>query len=434
MLLRSDSFLTGTATATALTSRIVPLPRQGALALAWQARAVLKALGTGFWALAMLPILLALPAHAQQPTAAPKVVTKPGALAAPTKPAAAAAKDASGTKPGAGGPQRIASQGFQYTIEKLPAWVDTLAVRSVARPDAAPWHYVLRDDQYLIAPEGHQYHVHVIRRINTSNGLQEGTQIASGFDPKYQSFALHELSIRRGGQVINKLTPKAITLLRREQGLEQLRYDGLVTVSMVIEDARVGDLIQYRYTVTGSNPVIGGRVEVVEYGAVPTTSTDTLRFRVRYPQSRNLRFDNLERFDREDAPAPAGMKDVRFIARDLPAVEYRANTPPRDLLKHMVGISEFRSWQEVADWGRELFVPGKVEPTGEVAKLVAQVRNDAGADPLRQAERALRFVQQDIRYFSILFGESSHRPTSPEKCSNSATATAKTSHCCWCLC
>src|SRR5437870_347882 len=44
-----------------------------------------------------------------------------------------------------------------------------------------------------------------------------------------------------------------------EAALENGVYSGTVTASILVDDLRVGDTIEYQYSVVGDNPVFGGK-------------------------------------------------------------------------------------------------------------------------------------------------------------------------------
>jgi lipoprotein NlpI/transglutaminase-like putative cysteine protease len=315
---------------------------------------------------------------------------------------------------GAASATKFSSQGFSYTVEKLPAWVDSPNPPSASSAYAASegWHYVLRDSQFRADGKEIAQHVNIIRRINTKAGLEEGAKFSLSFEPSYQRLAFHEITIRRDGQALSRLKPESISLLRREKQLENATYDGFVTAAVNIDDARVGDLISYRYSIVGSNPVLKNRLVVVE----PVKSfqaTDFVRVRTLANKSRYLNVWGGVGLDRRESEISNSMLETLYSGRALPAMTFRDDAPPIEWIENSLIISEFRNWQEVQAWGRDLFDQPLVG--ADVLARAREISAKAGDDPRRRIEAALQFVQQDIRYFSMSFGESSHRPTAPSK-------------------
>ena len=94
-----------------------------------------------------------------------------------------------------------------------------------------------------------------------------------------------------------------------------------------------------------------------------------------------------QRLDREDL-APSW-------AMELPSVQF----------------SEYRSWREVA----ELFAPYYVAPLPSALEgVVDRIAADC-ADPAQRAVDWLRFVQRELRYFSLSLGEGGFVPREPDE-------------------
>ena len=68
---------------------------------------------------------------------------------------------------------------------------------------------------------------------------------------------VHAIDVWRGGQRLDRRQQSRIEVLRREAGLEAGLLDGGRELSVTIPDIRVGDRIEYRYTIHGYNPVFG---------------------------------------------------------------------------------------------------------------------------------------------------------------------------------
>ena len=75
------------------------------------------------------------------------------------------------------------------------------------------------------------------------------------FDPGYQRLTFHTLNVIRGGKVLGRLGSTRIQVLQRETELEYLIYDGSMTASTMLDDVRIGDIVEYAYSIAGSNPV-----------------------------------------------------------------------------------------------------------------------------------------------------------------------------------
>lgn len=294
----------------------------------------------------------------------------------------------------------------------LPAWVEPYGSVPPST-DRSPLVALLADSQ-LLAAQQPAFFVHRLWRINANSALNEVTQLTQiDFNPAYHAVKLHTLKVHRNGSSIDKLAGASITFLQRETGLEQGVYSGEVLANILMDDLRVGDVLEFAYTREGANPVLGGRF--VEYSSWDQAHpTEVRRITLKHPATHKVQWRLLGDAAR-NAPAPqesaqGGMRKLRWEGRSLPRTDAEQNTPEDFVAYGTLQFSDFQSWAEVSQWGEQLF---RVEATDspEIAAQVARLQ----ALPTRQERvaAALRWVQGEIRYLSLSLGESSHRPAQP---------------------
>jgi len=99
------------------------------------------------------------------------------------------------------------------------------------------------------------------------------------------------------------------------------------------------------------------------------------------------------------------------LSAQAPAVPEDRFPPWAQLLPELQ-LSEYASWRDVEAWAVEHYqVPHDLSP--ELLKVAATIRAQAVA-PKDRAARVLKFVQDEIRYFAIATGVSSHQPNPPD--------------------
>jgi hypothetical protein len=172
-----------------------------------------------------------------------------------------------------------------------PDWVEHVAVDVRASPPATEISggidYLLADQQLRVGPRGEERFVHFAKRIVNEAGLESASQLSVSFDPSYESVELHYLRLRRGGAVLDRLARGRVELVQRESELEAQIYDGALQAHTFVEDLRVGDVVEYAYTLRGANPVMQGRLSdsfSVEW-SVPLRHQ---RYRLLWPRERTL--------------------------------------------------------------------------------------------------------------------------------------------------
>lgn len=292
--------------------------------------------------------------------------------------------------------------------DRPPPWVKPYITNRLADPpppgSTADIHYLLSDRQTHAEKETRFYHY--AYRLLTEAGVQDNSQLSIPFDPKYETVTLHSLSITRQGRVLNKLDSQEIKILQRESGAERQIYDGRLTAMIVLEDVRVGDVVEYAYSVTGANPVFEGRFfhfESTRWAA----PVHQLRVRVLWATDRPIQYRN------HGSPVDPrhlrqGNIDIAELEEDdLPAVLSEGDLP-EDYFSHpWMEFSDFPDWQSVARWAASQFPENETLP----AEARAEVERLRGLKTREERVLgALRWVQDSIRYVGMFQGIHSHRP------------------------
>lgn len=297
-----------------------------------------------------------------------------------------------------------------YQIGPPPSWVK-LHQPNLTAPSLATegWEYVLTDHQELVGPSGIERYWHVAYRVLDEGAVKENSQLEISFDSTYQELMLHSVRVLRGSRVIDQLKPARMHVAQRETQLEYQIFDGTLSVVVLLEDVRRGDVIDYSFTRRGSNPVFRGHFMT--------------RFRVQEDVPMHQQFVRL-RWERGRPPhvrthltelqpsitASGSAREYEWSRQNVPALAVERNVPDWFDPFPAVQLSDFASWRDVAAWGDSLFPDGELPPA--LRSLVAEIRaSSESAD--RRTLRALRFVQDEIRYMGVEIGANSHMPYSP---------------------
>lgn len=308
---------------------------------------------------------------------------------------------------------KTATAGFSFLVEAVPAWVVPVAPGdAMTLPGNAALQYGLIDEQINLDGKVNYFH-HVERRIAALAALGQGAQIQIGFDPSYQELILHRVEVVRNGQRLDKLDPKRVQLLQRETQLEARIYDGRITASMVLDDVRVGDRVEYSYTVRGSNPVFDGKFVLLNAVGSHNGPVALHRLRVVYPQARTLQFSAPKSMQVTQTKSN-GQNELLLQQHQLPQTTYEEGASASAYMSDMIQISEFANWNEVARWASALFAPTAKANSERLNQQVASWRARS-PDQAGQLQIALDFVQKEVRYFGTEIGVNSHKPAMPDK-------------------
>lgn len=325
--------------------------------------------------------------------------------------------NASGQSSAAGGGQLsvkeidVAPETFSLG-DAAPDWAEEVEMPSVNGIDETAFR--LADSQFHVSDAPAVY----VRRaliVKDVASLGAAGQLSFSFIPDYQRLHLHRVQIHRGQDVIDK-TATSIRFLQRETGFEQGVYSGAVTAAMVISDLRVGDTLEYAYTLYGQNPVFGGKFvdAAIWDGTYPTRLRRVI---LTHPDDRTINW----RFYSSDQTLPVkptttnadGRTRLVFEQRSIPGIAPEALTPNDYVAFRWIDFSEFSDWTEVSAWAKGLFQSKPQSTTSDEMRQAVEPLRALASDNDKVAH-ALEFVQSEIRYFSVALGESSHRPRPPE--------------------
>jgi hypothetical protein len=303
----------------------------------------------------------------------------------------------------------------EYKIDKVPSWVtpvapDLSAPLSANQPSGGV-SYLLVDRQFQVKGKSRQFFSHIATKILNESGLENTSNIEIRFDPSYQTLLLHTVNVRRGERTIQKLNPTAIKILQRESSLEQLIFDGTKTANLFLEDVRVGDVVEYAYTVIGSNPVFGnqhyGRFDLQWSVPVQHVYARLLTEPGREPA---IKLANTQQ--RATVRTSNGFQEHEWSLKDVAGIRYKDDTPAWYDPVPNVQWSDFKDWNAVAQWAVPLYKTPSQPPAAIVAEA-ERIRKTISATE-DQAAEALRYVQKTVRYLGVEVGPGSHAPSPPD--------------------
>ncbi len=301
-----------------------------------------------------------------------------------------------------------------YSIGAAPAWVQRIAVEAgTAKPVAEISDGVfdlLNDKQVRIDDGELQGFYHFAVRAESDKGLDRVASITIGFDPAYQTLTLHTLNVIRKGQVISHLRTATVRVLQRETELEARIFDGRKTASIFLEDVRVGDVVEYAYSLKGSNPVFGGRhFGGMNIGWSVPVARNYGRLLVQNGRSIQLKY-HLTKLQPVEKNAGKFHEYIWDIRNQAP-IHVDSDVPGWYDPYPWVQWTEFGDWGSVAHWAEGLYrTPASMSPA--LQEVVDRLKQNV--KPSERAIAALQFVQREIRYLGVEIGVGSHAPSSPE--------------------
>jgi hypothetical protein len=300
------------------------------------------------------------------------------------------------------------------TVRSTPAWVDPLPLdpQAAGAPGAATDGVVqlLSDRQVHVTAAVHERYIRRALRIESPTGIETWSELFLDFDPAFERLVLHHVRIVRGGRAIDALGQADWKVIQPESDLDKRVYNGGFEGLLFLHDVRVGDVIDYAFSVEGDNPVLGGRYaeRVLLAESAPVVR---LHRRILTDGRKNLFVKVHDASPEPSPPVEPGLGEYVWDRRDVSPAGDEDEVPSWYSPVPWVDVSEFSSWQEVAASFSALFVRAST-PSAELRALAAGWRATLPSDEER-ARAAVQFVQDEIRYLGIEMGPHSHEPFPP---------------------
>ena len=308
---------------------------------------------------------------------------------------------------------RAADARDQIGLRADPDWIVIEDVRDGAPPTPSVdgIRYLLVSDQVNIAGAKPVWHRRMVYEADQQRGLASAGQFTIEFQPDYQQVQLHAVDIWRGGVRHDRRAASRIEMLRRESDLERGLIDGRHTISVTIPDLRVGDRVDYRFSIEGFNPVFGGDYHDV-YSASYSTPLANRRVRMTYPARRPLEWQVTRDGYRivEEDRGQQRVVDLSITA--LARQKQEPATPDSHDGFGSIRFSTTPDWGAVARWASPLY-PARFSDRERGRSLARKLALDP-ADQSGSLIRAIAFAQGEVRYTGLDMGQNSHAPNAPE--------------------
>lgn len=297
--------------------------------------------------------------------------------------------------------------------EAVPGWVVPTKLPAI---DGFPQdkvqngvYYLLIDNQIIVTQgvEPHYYH-HYADYIVNQNGVESNSQINIDYDPSYQKLSLHSLHIIRNGKAIDKFDTAQMKVIQREEEMDDLIYSGRMTLNIILDDVRVGDIIEYSFSRQGMNPVyqnVFGYTHDLNW-SVPV---GRLSLRLIWNKPVALHYELKNSALKMSVTQTANGSEYLLESDNIDPLKVDRNTPSWFSPWGRVYFSELKSWGEVARWSGQLY-SDVVVADDNINRLVERIKSQH-KDVDEQISAALRFVQDEIRYLGIELGKNTHKPT-----------------------
>ncbi len=299
--------------------------------------------------------------------------------------------------------------------QPAPAWVIAPPpVPTNAAEELPP--IVLLDFQKRIEGDRLWSYVHQQTRIASSEMLSQAATLTLPWAPDKGDLIVHGLTILRGDRRIDLLAKgQKFVVLRREQSLEQRELTGILTATMAVEGLEVGDILDMRFSVTGRDTALGGRVQdVIPLVAAPMR-IGAGRVRYSWPKGTQPKWKVIADGVQATPVTKGEFTELSFALPLAKPKEMPEDAPSRFRHPPLMEVASFADWADVSKTFATLYkTDGLVATGGPIAGEVAAIMK-ADATPLGRAQRALEVVQDKVRYLAVGMDGGNYVPQAPAK-------------------
>lgn len=254
------------------------------------------------------------------------------------------------------------------------------------------------------------------QRIGSAEQLNQLANLTLSWLPDKGDLIVHELAIVRGGESIDLLAAgQTFTVIRREQALERRELTGILTATTAVEGLRVGDILRVRASTTSKDNALGGHVQGLTPVITAPVNLGAGKLRMLWDNDSDVKWRvglsgitatpvRGERLTELTIPFPAPRQP------DIPA-----DAPGRFKPLPILEVSTFADWFDVSRTMHPLFATEGLIKAGSpiAAEIEAIKRSERTA--LGRTQKALRLVQDQIRYLAVSMDGGNYVPQSPDQ-------------------
>lgn len=298
-----------------------------------------------------------------------------------------------------------------------PQWVSSTWLPRVdstrANQTAGGLYMLLLDRQENWHPGESDTYYRLAYQVQGREGLEAAASISETYDPTHESIRFHHLRVIRDGVTRDISAQTSFATIRQERDLQSGMLTGELTLHAELDDIRVGDIVDYAYTINSKALVARDYYSGV-FKAASSEPVGFLRFRLLVPMGTSLyqKADDGITLNRTGQLGKSVVYE-RLVVNPEPQLA-ESSVPDWVSQWPRVEVSSMPGWSPLID---ELLPAYEADPGLLPDDFLKQVDDIAARydNPVERLGAAARLVQDTIRYVGIEIGTGSFIPRRPEE-------------------
>ncbi|WPJ97992.1 DUF3857 domain-containing transglutaminase family protein [Coraliomargarita algicola] len=288
----------------------------------------------------------------------------------------------------------------------IPSWVRTYeSSLQTCRRDGEPITRLLLDIQH--DTETKSSYIHLQQRLENKQAVQELAQWRINFDPNSQKIQLHHIRVIRDGVAREYSDPENVRIIQREEDLESYILHGQVTLLVVLEDIRIGDVIDTCYTQINQPQILPNHFSNLQ-SPPDALRTGDYHLSVRFPKQTPMQWQSANPENAPKISEEASHILWEWEEQDIDPESAESNIPNWQLPENWIHLSDMQKWSEMAMAAHEAW------PNVSDFQLPAALESMVDPnDQKKTAEALIRYVQDEFRYLSVKTNLGGQIPNSP---------------------
>lgn len=282
----------------------------------------------------------------------------------------------------------------------IPVWVKPQdALQSLATSDTTGSKLLLNDCQENLNEK--TTYSHFAYKIATQIDVEKMSELHIDFDPTFEKLIIHEIRLNRNGKWLGRRDSLNM-LVKNENNL------GPLTLIYLLDDVQLYDIVDYSYSIIGHHP----NFSLFSSLSYLQSCFSTEHFFYRVIGNKDLYFQikgiDLEPKIVDIAP---NLREWNWETFKTPAYTKKEGAPVWYNPQPHVLLSEYKNWQAMIKEIMPLYELPEDFASLEMKELVLPWM---GLSLEGRAVKALRFVQDEVRYLSISEGTHYYKPYEPK--------------------